>query len=117
MEAAVEAFRRAFADTDARQRKSASGKMLVTERYGVGAVGTEVQKRIDEISSFLGHKTVKAAAHSWNEVCNCWNAMQCYIQNPSALTAFSASVYSLLAREWVSNIRFDKSLVEGGYVF
>ncbi len=53
VEAAVEAFRQAFADADARQRKSAAGKALVTERYGLGAVGAEVQKRIDEISSFL----------------------------------------------------------------
>lgn len=51
LESAVNAFRLAFTDTEGRERRAAAGKILVDRKYGLAAVGAEVEKRINEITS------------------------------------------------------------------
>jgi glycosyltransferase involved in cell wall biosynthesis len=49
MDAAIAAFRLAFADVDARTRKQAAGKALVDHKYSKAAVGAAAEERIEEI--------------------------------------------------------------------
>jgi hypothetical protein len=53
IDSAITAFRLAFNDVNARNRKAATGKALVDRKYSKAAVGAALEERIDKVSRQL----------------------------------------------------------------